>query len=90
MSKTFGLVLMLIALYVGMTVYQRGLDHAFDGAFAPVAPANDRDEAPASHLTAGAGTASGPTDRERRVWVTDAVRERVSADLREGARRHGD
>jgi hypothetical protein len=80
---------MLLSLYIGMTVYQKGLDHAFGGAFAPVEPANDRDEALATHLTAGAGMASGPTDRERRVWVTDAVREKVSADLEKGARRRG-
>ncbi len=34
MGKMFGLVVLVIALWVGMEVYQEGVDGAFGGAFA--------------------------------------------------------
>jgi hypothetical protein len=80
---------MLVALYVGMTLYTQGLESAFGGAFAPIQPADGRDAPLATHLTPAAQLADGPSDRERRVWVTDAVREQVSSDLETGARRRG-
>jgi hypothetical protein len=89
MGKAFGLILMLAALYVGMTIYAEGLESAFGGAFAPIEPANEREAPLATHLTPGAQFVNGPTDRERREWVTDTVRERVSADLEQGGRRRG-
>jgi hypothetical protein len=89
MAKAFGLVAILVAMYVGMTIYTKGLEHVFGGAFAPI-QRSDRDAPLATQLTPAAGLAETvPTDRERRVWVTDAVREQVSADLRSGAQRRG-
>ena len=88
MSKAFGLILMVIALYVGMTLYTKGLDRAYSDVFAPIASSEDGSPM-ATHLTPAAGMADAPTERRRRVRVTDAVRERVSADLEEGARRRG-
>jgi hypothetical protein len=89
-SKAFGLVLMLVSLYIGMTIYQEGLESAFGGALAPIQPLDQRDEPLASELAPSAQfDAAGPSDRERRVWVTDAVREQVSGDLQSGARRRG-
>jgi hypothetical protein len=76
MGKAFGLILMLIALYVGMTIYTEGIDQAFGGALA-------------THLTPGAQSADAPADRERRGSITDRVRERVTADMEAGRRRRG-
>jgi len=89
MGKAFGLVLMLIALYVGMTIYADGIENAFGGALAPVQPAQSRDTPIATHLTPAAELADPPAERERRVWITDAVREQVSSDLESGASRRG-
>jgi hypothetical protein len=89
MGRLFGLVLLLLSLYVGMTLYTEGIRSAFGGAFAPIAPGG-KDAAPvATHLTPLATDVDGPSDRERRVWITDAVREQVRADMQTGARRRG-
>ena len=88
MSKAFGLILMIIALYIGMTVYTKGMDRAYSDVFAPIA-STEGERPLATHLTPAAGTANAPTERRRRVRVTDAVRERVSEDLDAGARRRG-
>ena len=76
MGMAFGLILMLIALYVGMTIYTEGIDQAFGGALA-------------THLAPSAQSADAPADRARRVSITDRVRERVSAEMEEGRRRRG-
>jgi hypothetical protein len=91
MGKAFGLILMLIALYVGMAIYGEGIENAFGGAFAPLQPASQRDEPLATHLTPGAQMADAPSEprRRRRVPLTQAVRERVKADLDSGAKRRG-
>ena len=90
MGRAFGLVLILVALYVGMTLYKEGVENAFGGALAPIRPMSTREEPLAAGLTPAAQFEdSGPTDRERRVWITDAVREEVSADLESGAARRG-
>ena len=89
MGKLFGLVAMLVALYIAMTLYTKGIEGAFGGAFAPIEPANNRDAPIATHLTPAAQLAEPPSERQRRVWITDAVRERVTSDLDEGARRRG-
>ncbi len=89
MAKAFGLVLMLIALYVGMTIYTKGIDRFVGNAFEPIQPAESRDAAPATHLTAGAQLAAPPTERTRRVRLTDSVRDRVEDDIEQGARRRG-
>ena len=89
MARTFGLVLMLVALYVGMTIYTRGVEHLFGGAFAPIQPMSQREAPLATHLTPAAQLSDEPADRERRVWITDAVREQVNADIQAGSRRRG-
>ncbi len=38
MNRLIGLLLMLTAIYVGMTLYTEGLDHAFGGIFLIPAP----------------------------------------------------
>ena len=89
MGKGFGLVLIVIALYVVMTLYSEGIQNAFGGALAPIQPAATRDAPLATSLTPAAQLEDAPTERERRVWITDAVREQVNSDLRAGAERRG-
>jgi hypothetical protein len=89
MGKLFGLVMLLAALYIGMTLYTQGMESAFGGVFAPIEPADPREAPSATHLTPAAQLADAPSERRHRVKVTDAVRERVTADLAEGARRRG-
>ena len=89
MGKFFGLIMMLVALYLAMSVYTKGMEHTLGSAFAPIEPAADSGAPLATHLTPAAQTADPPTERVRRVWVTDAVRERVTADIEAGAQRRG-
>ena len=90
MGKAFGLVMMLIALYVGMTVYTKGFDQAYSQVFAPIQPMAQRDTPLATGLTPAAGLADAPSGGEnRRVKLTDAVRNQVSADMALSASRHG-
>jgi len=90
MGKAFGLVMMMIALYLGMTVYTKGFDQAYTSAFAPIQPMAQRDTPLATDLTAAAGLADAPSGGENRpIKVTDAVRNQVSADMALGASRRG-
>jgi hypothetical protein len=90
MGKAFGLVMMLIALYVGMTVYTKGFDQAYSQVFAPIQPMAQRDTPLATELTPGAGLADAPSGGENRpIKITDRVRNQVSADMALGASRHG-
>jgi hypothetical protein len=85
----FGLVMMLVALYLAATLYTHGVRETLGNAFEPIRPAGERDGSAAVQLTPAAQLADPPADRERRVWVTEAVREQVSSDLEQGARRRG-
>ncbi|UCE86370.1 MAG: hypothetical protein JSU66_01095 [Deltaproteobacteria bacterium] len=91
MGKAFGWILMLLALYIGMTIYTEGMDQAFGGIFAPLQSQNESDRPLATALTPLAQEADPPSAgyRPRRGSVTDRVRARVSADIEAGARRRG-
>jgi hypothetical protein len=91
MGKAFGLVVMLISLYIGMTIYTKGFDQAYSSAFAPIQPMSQRETPLATELTGAAGLADAPSGGENRpVKVTDAVRNQVSADMSLGTSRHAD
>jgi hypothetical protein len=89
MAKAFGLIAILVAMYIGMQIYAEGMDHVLGGVFAPIQPMSQREEPLATNLTPGAQMADAPSGPRPRVRVTDAVRERVSSDLEQGARRRG-
>jgi hypothetical protein len=90
MGRAFGFIVVLVALYIGMQIYTDGIDSLLTRVTSPVA-GTTRETPLASGLTGAAGLADTvPTDRERRVWVTDVVREKVSADIARGARRHAE
>ena len=88
MAKGFGLIMMLIALYIGMTIYSEGIEQAYGGIFAPIA-SSDGGSPMATHLTPAAGMADVPMEPRPRKRITEAVRDRVTSDLQEGARRRG-
>ena len=43
MARAFGLVLLLISLYIGMEIYTKGIEHTLGGAFAPIQPMSQRE-----------------------------------------------
>jgi hypothetical protein len=87
MARAFGLVLLLISLYIGMEIYTKGIEHTLGSAFAPIQPIAQRETPLATGLTPAAGLADEPSAPDRPVKLTDRVRDQVSADLAAGARR---
>jgi hypothetical protein len=80
---------MLVSLYIGMTLYTEGIEGAFGGAFAPVESQNQREAPLTTHLTPGELAPDARSDGSENVWITDHVRQKVSADYESGARRRG-
>ncbi len=91
MGKIFIILLILGAVWVGMEMYNEGTDKAFGGIFAPLESARSDDGGlPATGLTPAAQEADVPSQRRsQRVPITEAVRQRVTRDLEEGAKRRG-
>lgn len=91
MGKAFGWILVLAALYAGVTLYTEGVDSAFGGLFAPLQPVSQRETPLATGLTGVAQEAAEPVSPAppRRSSPTRAVRDRVTSHLQEGARRRG-
>jgi hypothetical protein len=88
MSKFFGLIMMLAAMYVGMTLHAEGMEKAFGGVFAPIEPM-ERDGSAAAALTGHAQAVDSPDGAGPSVRVTDRVRNRVTAHMEKGAERRG-
>lgn len=90
-GRAFGWILVLGALYVGITIYTEGIDAVFGGVLAPLEPVSQRETPLATGLTGAAQGVDEPSSPAppRRVSPTQAVRERVTSDLQEGARRRG-
>lgn len=92
MSRAFGLVLIVLALFVGLTIYTHGTDRLLSRALAQI-ESPERDGSAAADLTGLAQTADpdavgGGAARPRTV-VGQRVHDRVSADLSQGAARYG-
>ncbi len=86
MGKLFGLVSILVAMYIGMQIYTQGIDSMLGSALDPI-ESSERDSSPfGGHLTGGDVTM--PTERKRGP-ITEKVRDRVTADLERGAKRRG-
>ena len=79
MSKVLGLMLMVGALYVGISLYTEGREHAFGGIFAPIEPL-ERDSLAASALSPAAQfeNAPRPGQAPQRVKASDTLRKRFS------------
>lgn len=77
MARIFGFVLMLIAMYVGMEIYSKGIENTLYGAFGPT-------EATARKAPGATGDASS----DRPVPITDRVRQQVTSDFAAGAHRY--
>ncbi len=80
MTKAFGLIAIIIAMYLGMSIYTEGIDRTLDGILASVEPVDD----PAAGLAGGSSALS-----QRHGRVTERVRDRVTADLQQAAQRRG-
>ena len=92
MGRMFGLVLLLVSLYIGMSIYTKGAEETLASvhqAFAPIQPMAQRETPLATGLTPAAGLADEPSAPSRPVKITDAVRNQVSADFQLGAERRG-
>jgi hypothetical protein len=86
MGRLFGLLLIVLGIYLGITVYEKGVDAVFGGVFA-----GSRASAPPALDSDGAG-APAPTARRPGTVspsaITQRVRQRVTEDIQQGARRH--
>ena len=86
MGRLFGLVSILVAMYLGMQIYTQGIESVVGTALDPI-ETSERDSSPfGGHLIGGDVTM--PTERKRGP-ITEQVRNRVTADLQRGAERRG-
>ena len=86
MGRGFGLILMLLALYVGLQIWTQGAERAF-GLASDASEAGEAPTAPlSSHLTPLAQSADVPPTpiRKRRVPLTQAIKERADSHIRKG------
>jgi hypothetical protein len=89
MAKAFGLILMLAAMYIGMTIYTQGLEQAFGGIFAPIDSQTEVD----SNASALADEVTlhpqdDPSTVRRRIPITEQVRDRVNQHIQRGTARN--
>src|SRR2546427_4573669 len=89
MGRMFGLVLLLITLYTGISIYTKGVEQTLGTAFAPIQPMSQRETPLATGLSPAAGLTDEPSAPDRPVKITDRVRNQVSADLSLGASPRG-
>ena len=86
MGRLFGLVTILVAMYLGLQIYTQGIDDVLGGALDPIESSERDSSSLGGHLTGGDVTM--PTERDRGP-VTQKVRDKVTADLQHGAQRRG-
>ena len=86
MGRLFGLVSILIAMYIGMQIYTKGLDSMLGSTFDPI-ESSERDSSSFGGQLTG-GDVTMPTERKRGP-ITQKVRDKVTADLQRGAERRG-
>ena len=87
MGKLIGLILMVLAVWVGLEVYDKGVDHAFGGVFAWFETPLQPDES-----TGYDDAADAPEGREVRPSgsLAQRVGAKVQSDLDEAAERRGE
>ncbi len=86
MGKLFGLVSILVAMYIGMQIYTNGIDSMLGNALDPIESSERDSSSFGGHLTGGNATV--PTERKRGP-ITQKVRDKVTDDLQRGAARRG-
>jgi len=86
MGRLFGLVTLLVAMYIGMQIYTRGIDSVLGSSLDPIQSSERDSSSLGGHLTGGDVTM--PTERKRGP-ITQQVGDRVQADLQHGAARRG-
>jgi len=90
MGKAFGLVMMLIAMYLGMQIYSEGMESVWNSVVAPIQGSSDSGSPRAAHLSPAAMLADEPAAPSRPRKLTDRVRDSVTSDLQAGAQRRYD
>ena len=88
MGRMFGILFILCAVYVGLTLYTEGTENAFNGLFSPLESQNNAEAPMATGLTGVAQQGDMPT-QTRRKPIYHAIGDRVEEDLEYGARRRG-
>ncbi len=86
MGRLFVLVSILVAMYIGMQIYTKGIEGMLGGAMDPI-ESSERDSSAFGGNLIG-GDVTMPTERKRGP-VTQKVRDKVTADLQRGAERRG-
>ena len=86
MSRLFGLVLILVAMYIGMQIYTDGSEGMLSGALGRI-ESSEGDSSPFGGPLRGSDVAT-PTERKRGS-ITERIRDKVSDDLQHGAERRG-
>lgn len=86
MGKLFGIVSILVAMYIGMQIYTKGMDGTLDRAFGAI-EASERDSSASGSAPTGSD-ATAPTERTP-GRLTERVRDKVTLDLQRGAARSG-
>jgi len=86
MGRLFGLVSILIAMYLGMQIYTQGIGSMSSSALDPI-ESSERDSSSFGGQLTGSDV-SMPTERKRGP-ITQRVRDKVTADLQHGADRRG-
>ena len=77
MGKLFGLILIVLGVWVGIEVYDKGMDGAFGGAFAWVSAPLPGNESAGSSREVKSGS------------IAQRVGTKVQSDIDAGARRDG-
>lgn len=82
MGRLFGLILLVLAVWVGVEVYEKGVDHAFGGVFAWMgSPLQSEYEQ---------GSRVEPSGREVQSGsIAQKMGAKVQSDIDAGARRDG-
>jgi hypothetical protein len=84
-AKAFGIILMLVAMYVGMTLYSDGIEQAFGGIFAPI---DGQEIAGTALMEPDPYAASAGDLAPVKAPITQRVRERVQGHIDRGAARN--
>lgn len=86
MSRLFGLVLILVAMYIGMQIYTDSSEGMLSGALGQI-ESSERDSSPFGGRLTGSDVAT-PTE-QKRGSIIQRIRDEVTADLQNGAERRG-
>jgi len=93
MAKIFGVLLIVLGVWVGMEIYTKGMDEAFGGALARLSAPLETDET-TDYDASDSTSSDGPTERDTRPStahgsLAQRVGVKVQSDIDAGAHRDG-